>query len=268
MKRSYYLTFHYDKYGYGDLCMYEVNDDTNDNRLMHKYRSRTGSIDPSGQLVNKIKPGRWTGREASRETHEAGMTITPGEGWKWRLWNSKGGWSHYLIHPDGNKPGTKGCIGIQNDDALDLKEDLTIAVNSMEQVPVFIVHEGEGMGKLREFLREKVAERREEFKKKAADLGATVTDETTTELIEAAKKVVEYDEKVANNKGIESAKGTGVAVLVSSIVLGILGSLGVEVGANLETGVTAGVSMAVMAIIAYVKKRRDNQKKVLRAVDR
>ena len=46
------------------------------------------------------------------------------QGLRWFLWLGVG---NYGIHPDGNIPGTKGCIGIVKDDTSDLFHSLKLA---------------------------------------------------------------------------------------------------------------------------------------------
>ena len=110
---KYRFSFSYDKRGYGYLILYIKGME------YARWYSRSGSCNESGKLVNAIKAGVWSGKEAPVLTKEEGM-VYDGFGWKWRLWTPAGKWSHYLIHPDGNKPGTKGCIGLQKTDGRDL----------------------------------------------------------------------------------------------------------------------------------------------------
>ena len=98
--------FKADKRGYGDLELYK------DGKFEGKWKARSGSCDKEGKLVNSISSGIWTMRTAPVKTKEKGMVVD-GFGWKIRLWTPKGQWSHFLVHPDSNKPGTRGCIGIQ-----------------------------------------------------------------------------------------------------------------------------------------------------------
>lgn len=99
----YRITFDYDNRGYGDLIVY------NGDEVIDYWECRTGSIDLTGKLVNAICPGNWTGRVKSVDTTEIAMVVD-GFGKKFRLWNQAGEWTNYLIHPDGNKPGSQGCI--------------------------------------------------------------------------------------------------------------------------------------------------------------
>ena len=100
---SYKLTFQYNHLGFGALCIWK-ND-----RIEECFPCRTGSVDQSGKLINNIRTGIWTAREDVVKTAEIAMVVD-GVGFKLRLWTPEGAWSHYLIHPDGNKPGSEGCI--------------------------------------------------------------------------------------------------------------------------------------------------------------
>ena len=100
---AYKVSFAYNKKGYGALCVWK------NNRLEECFPCRTGSINGNEMLVNAIRPGIWTAREDVVKTSEIAMVVD-GVGFKLRLWTPEGAWSHYLIHPDGNKPGSEGCI--------------------------------------------------------------------------------------------------------------------------------------------------------------
>lgn len=99
----YYMTFHYDRRGFGDLFFFR------EDILVGNWSCRSGSVTATGKLVNVISTGVWTGRAPSVATDEPAMVVN-GFGRKFRLWTPSGNWSHYLIHPDGNKPGSAGCI--------------------------------------------------------------------------------------------------------------------------------------------------------------
>ena len=102
----YRCKFEYDNRGYGDLIIY--NGDT----VVDYWECRTGSIDKSGILKNTIDPTLWRIVEKSVPTSEVAMVVN-GYGRKSRLYrvNDEGvHWTHYLIHPDGNLPGSQGCI--------------------------------------------------------------------------------------------------------------------------------------------------------------
>lgn len=102
----YRCKFEYDNRGYGDLIIY--NGDT----VVDYWECRSGSIDTAGKLVHAIDKTLWRIIEKSVETSEIAM-IVDGYGRKSRLYrvDDKGvHWTHYLVHPDGNKPGSEGCI--------------------------------------------------------------------------------------------------------------------------------------------------------------
>lgn len=104
----YKLTFNYDKKGYGELQLI----DKSINRLVNHWPCRTGSLDVRGCLKNAIPCETWQIRNPSVATTEIACVVK-GYGRKIRLYRLKNGiwtWTRYLIHPDGNKPGTEGCI--------------------------------------------------------------------------------------------------------------------------------------------------------------
>lgn len=109
---TYKLTFQYNHLGFGALCIWK-ND-----RIEECFPCRTGSIDGDGKIVNAIPVGVWTAFEftllpASHREIEPSLFVKIGDEWlgyKLRLRTPEGAWSHYLIHPDGNKPGSEGCI--------------------------------------------------------------------------------------------------------------------------------------------------------------
>lgn len=123
MKKEYFLTFEYDERGYGDLILRQ------NSLIIMEFASRTGSLKWLDN-IKKIKPINLLAPDIYRIlmppvfTSEPGMHIKKDNGWKIRLFTSAGKYTHYLIHPDGGKGGTKGCIGIQQTDALVLKERL------------------------------------------------------------------------------------------------------------------------------------------------
>ena len=128
-----YLSFTPNNRGYGRVVLH------NDSLIVFDHIARTGSIGPSGKLVDPIYAGTWMGRELPVKTTERGMWIArSGYGWKYRLWDPRGNWSHYLIHPDGNAPGTFGCIGLVDDDCLDLFSLLTVVHKKQSAVPVLV----------------------------------------------------------------------------------------------------------------------------------
>ena len=125
---AYKVSFDYNKLGFGPLCVWK-ND-----RIVDCFPCRTGSIDQSGKLINNIRTGIWTAREDVVYTNEIAM-VAGGIGFKLRLWTPEGAWSHYLIHPDGNKPGSEGCIvSLKNHSELCVQLKQIIAV--MRVLPV------------------------------------------------------------------------------------------------------------------------------------
>ena len=106
--KKWYLTFQYNGKGRGNLELRQ------DSLIAMSIPARTGSMhdtDKDGDLdpVNFIKPREWFILLPPVDTTEEAMIITDGHGMKVRLYNP--GWTHYLIHYDSGKPGTKGCIG-------------------------------------------------------------------------------------------------------------------------------------------------------------
>ena len=133
--KEYYLTFVYDERGFGQLQLH------NDSLIPLEYRCRTGSINRDGELVRAIEPGPWWVVGNPAWTTEEAMTITPGKGWKVRMYREIDGsmiYHGFLIHPDGNVPGTLGCLGIQNDDALILKERIEQILKRQNKIQVVV----------------------------------------------------------------------------------------------------------------------------------
>lgn len=128
-----WVEFEYDKRGFGMLDIREAG------HLVMQYAARTGSINQWLELVKAIRPGIWSMRKPSVMTSEKGMYIKdPAHGWKIRLWTPEGVWSRYLIHPDGNKPGTAGCLGILNLDAHDMRRYFDKRLTQQPLIPVYI----------------------------------------------------------------------------------------------------------------------------------
>lgn len=129
------LQFHYDARGYGILRLI-------DGCVGWEGCSRTGSIDKTGALVNAIPSGEWLIRARTAQTTEAAMWITdPARGWKVRLHRKAGeDWksTSFLIHPDGGKPGTAGCIGIQESDAPELRDMIDHVLTQQATISVYI----------------------------------------------------------------------------------------------------------------------------------
>ena len=132
--KNYHLFFEYDKTGRGKLVLH------NDSMILYSGDARTGSVNKKGKLVNAIKPGNWYITQAPVYTEELGMVITPGMGWKVRLYlQTDNGYieTHYLIHPDGNKPGSKGCVVLVASDGQELKEKITHIL--LEHNPILVM---------------------------------------------------------------------------------------------------------------------------------
>lgn len=128
LNKDLYFSFHYDKRGYGYLEM--INTLHHGEVIVQRWYARSGSCNVLGQLVNSIPVGEWYMVSKPQipvisEMHKMKVEGKPGIGWKQRLWpipvpSDHDPISHYLIHPDGNKPGTMGCIGLQNTNAKEL----------------------------------------------------------------------------------------------------------------------------------------------------
>jgi hypothetical protein len=72
------------------------------------------------------------------------MYIHEGHGWKVRLYKVVDGepvFTHYLIHPDGGLPGSKGCIVIQGTDAESFRVEIDKAIVKCGRVPVEVRRE-------------------------------------------------------------------------------------------------------------------------------
>ena len=140
--KDYHIEFMYNERGRGVLVIKQHS------LLIRTVEARTGSINSKGDLVNAIKKGRWYIIEQSVDTDEKGMIITPGKGWKVRLWllgkNNTFQFTHFLIHPDGDGTGkgkllngTKGCIGTQKD-ALDVRKAIDNILKRQKSITVFV----------------------------------------------------------------------------------------------------------------------------------
>ena len=134
-RARWHMQFRYDARGYGTLRFV-------DGDIEWEGCCRTGSIDKTGALVNAIPPGEWLIRARTVPTTEAAMWIAePGRGWKVRLHRKAGdNWesSRFLIHPDGGKPGTAGCIGIQGSDAPELRDIIDQVLNEQATISVYV----------------------------------------------------------------------------------------------------------------------------------
>lgn len=106
------IKFEYDKFGFGDLIIYGESDS-----LILSVGARTGSLDSNRALINAIPLGDWYIVDDPVDTDEKAMLVNGKTGKKVRLYrkddNSNGFiYTHYLIHYDGNLPGSAGCIVI------------------------------------------------------------------------------------------------------------------------------------------------------------
>lgn len=126
--KEYYLTFEYDSRGYGWLELH------NDSIVPLRIWTRTGSIDSNGALKNAIESGIWWIVERPVDTAEHAMAVEFGQGWKVRLYTEDLKWTDYLIHPDGNRPGTLGCLGLQDLGAQSGDRDWRILKERIEQI--------------------------------------------------------------------------------------------------------------------------------------
>ena len=57
--------------------------------------------------------------------------------WKTRLYNKHRDFTHFLIHPDGNRPGSLGCI-VTPDMALNVRDAIDTLLQDVDEIPVFI----------------------------------------------------------------------------------------------------------------------------------
>lgn len=127
-----YITFHYNDLGKGNLVIHKNVDN------LLTTRARSGSINGSGKLVNVIKSGKWIIKTPHEPTDEKGMVVGDSkEGWKTRLYTSKGEYTHFLIHPDGNKPGSLGCI-VTPTMAFNVRDLIDELLEKNEEIKVFI----------------------------------------------------------------------------------------------------------------------------------
>jgi hypothetical protein len=152
------IEFNYSPKGYGTITIHTSSSSP------VTFPARTGANHfRNGELtlVNAIPPGEWFIIEPPAKTTEKGMFIPQvrGFGWKIRLYRkeldefSKPKYkpTSYLIHPDGNEPGTLGCLGIQKTNApelfqfflsvFSLDNSLKIPVTISESVPELTTHE-------------------------------------------------------------------------------------------------------------------------------
>ena len=132
------FSFYYDLYGNGDLILLSDNGLT----ILDQYTCRTGSRDRNGLLINPLPIAVYRIPNKTESTQEEGCYIgDPLMGWKARLWlYAENVWTstHLLIHPDGGKPGTLGCIGIQGTNAIGLRHEIDNLVNVQKYIPMTV----------------------------------------------------------------------------------------------------------------------------------
>ena len=129
------IEFRYEEFGFGQLKVIE-----NDN-IIFQCNARTGSIN-NGKLVKSLPRGLWYIKDAPVNTQEKSMIIAPDFkpntiGWKIRLYNQLRKRTSYLIHPDGNKPGTLGCIGLFGM-CWELKNLLGLSIYKQKEIKVYV----------------------------------------------------------------------------------------------------------------------------------
>jgi len=111
--KPYSLYFEYTSFGFGDLILFSGEDQ------LFAWLARSGNVHDN-RLKDAIEPGDYEMisapvKPAPSEHNSMFIHGLGGHGWKWRI-----GDSSLLIHPDGNKPGTMGCVGTQNTNAMGL----------------------------------------------------------------------------------------------------------------------------------------------------
>lgn len=119
MNQTIRATFSYDALGYGNLCLFDSAD------LVIKLECRSGSKAVEGVEVvlrNALEKRVYHLLDAPVKVDhfEAGKMYIPqypGFGWKQRLWlkceKGPDSFTHLLVHPDGGKGGSTGCIVTQ-----------------------------------------------------------------------------------------------------------------------------------------------------------
>lgn len=133
MKKQWFLSFQFDNFGRGALKLRE------DSLVALSIPARTGSLrDMQGKtvLINSMPAGIWRILDKPVDTTETACVRTENEGWKVRLYTHQGQWTRFLIHPDGAKGGTEGCVGLQ-EDGLDLRARLTQILKIQTEIFLF-----------------------------------------------------------------------------------------------------------------------------------
>lgn len=130
-RKRWRIEFHYNYRGYGVLRLCNGS-------VQWEGLARTGSINDHGELVNALECREWLIRARPVHTREMAMWVdAPDNGWKVRLYKGTRPTS-YLIHPDGGKGGTLGCIGIQGTDALELRDMIDSVLDQQATISVFV----------------------------------------------------------------------------------------------------------------------------------
>lgn len=126
---KYSFRFNYDQRGHGELelLQYDISE--------RYWAARSGSVNQHGNLVNVIPEGLWSIKEPTVWTDESAMVVN-GMGWKVRLFDSNGNWTHYLIHPDGGLPGSEGCIVLIGTIGIPLKEMIDRVIKEQQEIKV------------------------------------------------------------------------------------------------------------------------------------
>lgn len=130
------MSFIYDQYGRG-LLVTMCGDE-----LIDRLRCRTGSISNNGTLVRPLPVDNYCLPEKSAATDEPGMWLDdPRYGRKIRLFRAHGNdWARtsYLIHPDGGKGGTGGCIGIEGSNARHFFSTIDRIIEEQHVIPLTV----------------------------------------------------------------------------------------------------------------------------------
>jgi hypothetical protein len=133
------LRFVYDKLGYGSLVL------TRDNEVLGQWEARSGYLDTEGNLQRCILPGTWYILFRPVWTNEEPMCRTPGLGWKVQLWQAaedlrRFDYNGFLIHPDGGKPGSFGCIVLLDEADHDGLRLMGLVESVLREQDMIVVH--------------------------------------------------------------------------------------------------------------------------------
>lgn len=141
----YSFRFAFDRYGKGQLCLWQTMNGIA--TIVMQWDARSGSIAADGKLMNCITPGMWylckTPEIPAKEEYlKMYIPQLPGFGMKWRLSRTvNGDFTHYLFHVDGALPGSNGCIVLTMGNGVDL---WTFGLNHMltcgDIIPVEVVN--------------------------------------------------------------------------------------------------------------------------------